>query len=106
VQAGGWIFASVGDSKAFMTGTSLETGEQAWKARGFGHANLLRVGDDFLVLDFDGELGLVRLDGEGMKIVTQATINDKPTWTPPTLLGSTLYVRDETRMMAFDLSAN
>ncbi len=104
VRAGKWVFASVGDSASFMTATSLEDGHQAWKERGFGQANLVRVGDDFLLLDFEGQLALVGLDGEGMEIITQASINDEPTWTPPTLIGTTLYFRDETRMVALDLS--
>ena len=40
-----------------------------------------------------------------MKIVTRASIGDEKTWTPPTLIGTTLYVRDETQMVALDLSA-
>ena len=78
---------------------------QAWKERGFARANLLRVGDQCLLLDFDGELALVEFDETGMHVVVQATINDQPIWTPPTLLGTTLYVRDESRIRALDLSA-
>jgi len=104
VRAGDLVFASVGDKVGFLSATSLKDGKQAWKERGFGRANLIRVGDQFLLLDFDGDLALVELDAEGMNIVTRATINDKPTWTPPTLLGTTLFVRDEARIMALDLS--
>ncbi len=105
VRSGKWVFASVGDSASFVTATSLDDGSQAWKERGFAQANLLRVGDDFLLLDHDGDLALVQLDGQGMKVITRASINDKPTWTPPTLIGTTLYVRDESRIVALDLSA-
>ena len=62
-------------------------------------------GDDFLLLDFDGELALVEFGGSGMNVITRATINEKPTWTPPTLIGSTLFFRDEARIVALDLSA-
>ncbi len=105
VRAGEWVFASVGESASFMTATSLKDGEQAWKTRGFGQSNLLRVGDDFLLLDFEGELALVDLNPRGMKVISRASINDKPTWTPPTLIGTKLYVRDESRIFALDLSA-
>jgi len=104
VRSGKWVFGSVGESASFMSATSLEDGSQAWKERGFAQANLVRVGDVFLLLDFDGELALVELSGEGMKVVTRASINDKPTWTPPTLIGTTLFVRDEARILALDLS--
>ena len=93
-----------GDSASFISATSLKDGSQAWKERGFAQANLVRVGDDYLVLDFDGVLALVELSPEGMDVVTRASINDAPTWTAPTLLGTTLYYRDESRISALDLS--
>jgi outer membrane protein assembly factor BamB len=105
VLDGEWVFASAGGSASFVTATSLEDGSQAWKERGFAQANLLKVGDAFLLLDFDGQLAIVELSGEGMKVVTQASINDERTWTPPTLIGTTLYVRDESRIQALDLSS-
>jgi len=105
VRVGDVVYASVGESASFITATSLTDGKQAWKTRGFATANLIRVGEEFLLLDFDGELALVELDGSGMNVITRATINKAPTWTPPTLIGSTLFFRDETRIAALDLSA-
>ena len=105
VRAGDVLYASVGDSASFVTAISLTDGKEAWKERGFATANLIRVGDDFLLLDFDGELALVELDASGMNVITRATINEQPTWTPPTLIGSTLFFRDEARVVALDLSA-
>jgi outer membrane protein assembly factor BamB len=105
VRSGAWVYASVGDSASFLTATSLVDGTQAWKERGFARANLVRVGDDFLLLDHEGSLALVALSADGMRIVTRASIDDRPTWTPPTLIGTTLYVRDESRIQALDLSA-
>lgn len=105
VRSGDYVFASVGEAASFLTATSLKDGKQVWKKRGFSTSNLIKVGDEFLLLDFEGELALVELSGEDMTIVTQSTINKKPTWTPPTLLGTTLFFRDETRVAALDLSA-
>ncbi len=105
VHDGEFVFASVGDAASFLTAISLADGKQVWKKRGFSTANLIRVGDQYVLLDFDGELALVELDGEGMKVLAKATINDEKTWTPPTLLGTTLYFRDESRIAALDLSA-
>ena len=104
VRAGDLMFASVGEAASFLTATSLTDGSMAWKKRGFATANLLRIGEEFLLLDFDGELALLELNGEGMQVLTQATINDEPTWTPPTLIGTTLYFRDKSRIAALDLS--
>ena len=104
VRAGNWVFASVGEATSFLTATSLKDGTVSWKKRGFARSNLIRVGENFLLLDFDGELALVELTGEGMNVITQATINERPTWTPPTLIGTTLFFRDDTRVAALDLS--
>lgn len=104
LRVGDWAFASSGDSTTFVTAVSLADGTQAWKERGFGRANLLRVGNQVVLLDFEAELAIVSFDKDGMAVKAQASIGDKPTWTPPTLLGTTLYVRDEERIRAYDLS--
>lgn len=98
------VYGSTGDASTFIVATSLKDGSQAWKERGFGRTNFIKVGEQFLMLDFDAKLALVELSPKGMKIVTQATIGDQPTWTPPTLVGTTLYFRDEARIAAYDLS--
>ena len=54
--------------------------------------------------DLEDPLAMVTLDDKGMKIQAQVTLNDAPTWTPPTLLDTTLYMRDESRIAAYDLS--
>jgi hypothetical protein len=38
-----------------------------------------------------------------MTLLAQATVSDGPTWTLPTLVGTTLYVRDQRALRAFDL---
>jgi hypothetical protein len=104
VRSGKWVFAAVGDTASFMSATSLEDGSQVWKERGFAQANLVRVGEEFLLLDFEGQLGLVALSGTGMRVLARAPTGLQKTWTPPTLIGTTLYVRDESRMVAYDLA--
>jgi outer membrane protein assembly factor BamB len=103
VRDGDHIYGSTGGASSFIVATSLKDGSQAWKERGFGRTNFIKVGEQFLILDFDAKLALVNLSPDGMKVITQATIGEQPTWTPPTLIGTTLYFRDEQRIAAFDL---
>ena len=105
VRDGEWLYASTGDANAFLTATSIKDGSQAWKKRGFARSNLIKVGDQYILLDFDAKLALLELSGKEMKILTQTTVGEEKTWTPPTLLDTTLYLRDEDRIWALDLSA-
>ena len=40
---------------------------------------------------------------DGMTVLSRATIAEGRTWTVPTLVGTTLFVRDRTMIRAFDL---
>ena len=81
----------------------MRTGAIEWRERGFERASLLQTDDLTILLDVNGELALARLRPEGMTVLAQATVADGPTWTIPTLVGTTLYVRDQERLRAFDL---
>jgi hypothetical protein len=63
------------------------------------------VGDRVIFLDEDGTLGLLTLSPEGMKVhrkVERVALNNA--WTPPSLGGTTLYVRDRKHLVAFDVA--
>ena len=65
-----------------------------WQDRGFSHAMLLHAGNRMLILDEDGTLGLAEVSPKALVVHSRAEILHGPAWTPPTLIGSTLYVRD------------
>lgn len=100
-----------GDS-AYMPGTGgfygydLGTGERLWKQRGFETAACILAGDKLLILDYRGELTLATPSREGLAIHAQGQVAEKDAVTCPTLVGSTLYVRDRKNIMAFDLGVN
>ena len=81
----------------------VHTGEIEWRQRGFERASLLQAGDRTILLDVNGELALARLNPGQMTLLAQATISEGPTWTIPTLVGTTLFVRDQKSLRAFDL---
>ena len=56
------------------------------------------------MLDEDGVLGLATIDPKGLKVLARASVLENLAWTPPTLVGTTLYVRDRKTLAAFDLS--
>ena len=98
------VFGSSGDTgPTFLTGTDLFTGKILWQQRGFKRANVLYADGKLIILDEDGQLGLAKATREGLTILSRATVAESRAWTPPTLVGKTLYLRDQKHIMALDL---
>lgn len=100
------VYASIGGRALILACIDVRTGKIEWRRRGFEKANLVQAGDKTILLDADGKLALLRLRPEGMNVLSEVTIADGGTWTVPTLVGTTLYVRDGKTIRAFDLGAS
>ena len=48
-------------------------------------------------------LGLATVSPEGLKVLARAPILQHLAWTPPTLAGTQLFVRDRKTIASFDL---
>ena len=59
-----------------------------------------------ILLDEDGNLGLVTMTAEGLKILAKAPVATATSWTVPTLIGTTLYLRDRVNVVALAVGAN
>jgi outer membrane protein assembly factor BamB len=101
----GHVYASIGGRGNIFACVNVRTGKIEWRKRGFERANLLQAGDKTILMDSEGELALVRLSPEGLTVLSRATVSDGPTWTIPALAGTTLYVRDQNAIRAFDLAS-
>ena len=55
------------------------------------------------MLDENGQLALATGNADGMTVLSKAKVADRESFTPPTLVGTTLYLRDRERIMAYDL---
>ena len=75
----------------------------AWQDRAFARAQLLYADGKLIILDEDGTLGLATVSPQGMKVLARAELLEHRAWTPPTLVGRTLYVRDRRTLGAFDI---
>jgi hypothetical protein len=82
----------------------MQTGEMARRERGFGKATCIFGDGKLILLDQDGKLILAKASPEGIDVLSQCDLLDRVAWTVPTLAGSTLYVRDRSRIMALDLA--
>jgi len=105
LRLGEAVFASIGGNGSIVAAIDLTDGEVLWRQRGFEKVNFVHAGDKTILLDANGKLALVRLSLDGVEILSEATIADETTWSAPTLVGTTLYHRDQTSIRAFDLGA-
>ena len=88
-----------------MTGLDIRTGETVWQARGFARAGLLHAEGKTIIMDEDGVLALASLTPDGMTVLARASVFETVVWSAPTLVGTTLDVRDREKIVALDLGA-
>jgi outer membrane protein assembly factor BamB len=106
IRIGSYVYASSGDfGPAFITAVDIYTGKIAWQDRAFSRAQLLYADRKLVILDEDGTLGLATVTGEGLQVLAKASVLENRAWTPPSLVGTRLYVRDRKNIAAFDLGS-
>ncbi len=106
IQLGDYAYGSSGDfGPAFISAVNMKTGQIAWQDRSFSRAQLLYADDKLIILDEDGNLGLAIVSPQGLKVLARAPVLQNLVWTPPTLSGTTLYVRDRKTIAALKLGS-
>ena len=101
---GDYVFGSSGDfGPAILTALEVATGAEVWQARGFGRSSFVYADGKVILLDEDGRLALARFLPEGLEVLSEASVLDTTAWSAPSLVGSTLYVRDREQVVALDL---
>jgi hypothetical protein len=104
IRLGDTVYGSSGDfGPAFITAVDIKSGRVLWQDRAFSRAQLLHADGKLIVLDEDGTLGLATAAPDGLKVLARAPILDRIAWTPPTLAGTKVYVRDRASIAAYEL---
>lgn len=104
IQRDGYIYMSSGyNGPVFMTAFELKTGAIKWQQRGFAKAQLLYADGKIILTDEDGALALCKATPERFEVLSRASVLQNIAWTPPTAVGTRLYVRDRRIIAAFDL---
>jgi len=104
IRTGDMIYGSSGDfGPAFLTGIHAKTGEITIQQRGFAKSNFVYNGDQLILLDEDGILAIAAIKPDRFEIKAKSQILFTRSWTVPTLVGTTLYVRDRQEIIALDL---
>ncbi|MCK5146986.1 PQQ-like beta-propeller repeat protein [bacterium] len=104
VCIGDYIYGSSGGHNfSFLTAFNWHTGKVAWKKRGHRMAQCLFADKKLIFLDQSGTLGIATISPKGINILDTAKVAGSVAWTLPTLISSTLYVRDRNNIMALAL---
>jgi len=93
----------VGSKGNILLGVDIETGERLWYERGYEQGASLFDGDRMLFLEMSGRMTLATVSREGIEVRSQFQAAEAHAFTPPTLVGKSLYVRDRWHIMAYDL---
>jgi len=94
-----------GFDNAILKCLDAATGEEAWKARGFGHGSLTYADGHLYVLSDRGRLALVEATPETYREVASFEPLDGKCWTVPTVAGGRLLLRNEEVLAAYAIAA-
>jgi outer membrane protein assembly factor BamB len=104
MRLGNLILGSSGDfGPAFFIAVDVETGEEVFRERTFARSQMLLAGSKLVILDEGGDLAIASAGPDGLKVHARAPLLTENAWTPPTLLGTRLYVRDRKNILALEL---
>jgi outer membrane protein assembly factor BamB len=90
-------------SPAILTAADVRSGEVRWQERSIGKATFVRADGKLVVLEQSGTLMIAHPSPQGFKISARAQMLTSLAWTPPTLVGTRVYLRDRRDMLAVDL---
>lgn len=105
IRLGDTMYFSSGNGPAPFTAIDVRTGAVRWQNREFPKVTMVYADSILIVLDEDGNLALAEVSPQGVRALTKAPLLSNNAWTPPTLAGTTLYIRDRRSITAVDLAA-
>jgi outer membrane protein assembly factor BamB len=105
INLGDHVYGSIGGNDvSFFAAFDWRTGRILWRQRGMHKALCLYADEKVVALDETGLLTLAKISPSGLSVLDTAQITEAVSWTVPTLVSTTLYVRDRKHIMALDLA--
>ena len=104
-KIGDHVYGSIGTGSQ-LAAINWKTGEVAWRQRGFRCMKGVFADNKLFFVDENGQVGMAKLTPEGVEILGSEQFLQRVSWTAPTLIGKTLYIRDRKHIMALDLSSD
>ena len=105
IRVGDAIYFSSGGkgSQAILSAVDARSGTIHWQERSIEKATFVWADNKLITLDQDGALMIAHPSPQGFRISAKAPLLSRLSWTPPTLVGTRLYLRDRREMMSVDL---
>jgi hypothetical protein len=104
MRIGDYVYGSNGDFAGITyVCINIRTGQIQWRERRITRANTLPVGDRAIILDEDGVLHLAHLSPEGLQLISSFQVLENLSWTPPSIGGTRLHIRDRKSIAAIEL---
>lgn len=104
VEFEGMVVTSSGDTgPSPISALDARTGELLWRDRAINRGTFVRIGRRLLALDEDGTVSLLAVGREGVSVLTRTPMLNGVSWTPPTVVGSTVFLRNRRDLLAFAL---
>ncbi len=105
ILLGDYLYGSIGSNQlSFFAAFEWGTGKIAWRQRAMHKALCIYADEKIIALDENGVLSLAKVSPSGLTILDSTPLTEAVSWTVPTLVSTTLYVRDRRHLMALDLS--
>jgi outer membrane protein assembly factor BamB len=104
MRVGNLILGSSGDfGPAFFIAIDAETGVEVFRERTFARSQMVLAGSKLVILDEGGDLAIASVSAKGLEVHARTPLMTENAWTPPTLVGTRLYVRDRRNILAVEL---
>jgi outer membrane protein assembly factor BamB len=105
MRIGDAIYFSSGGkgSQAILSAVDARSGKIYWQERSIQKATFVWADNKLITVSQDGNLMIAYPSTQGFKIAAKAPLHTELAWTPPTLVGTRLYLRDRRTLMAVDL---
>lgn len=104
IRIGDYIYGTSGDTEPTpLMAIEAGTGKIAWKQRGLTKAKMVLADGKLIAVSENGDVSLVEVSPQAGEIRSTAKLLDEFAWTPPTVVGHTLYLRDKTKIMALNI---
>lgn len=98
--------AIVGLDNGILCAVNPDDGKPLWKRGRYGHGQLLKVGDQLLIVSERGDVCLLSPDATGPHELARFTALERKTWNQPILIDDLLIVRNDRQIACFRLSLN
>jgi outer membrane protein assembly factor BamB len=92
-----------GFNESRLTCMEFSSGKVKWRESGFGKGSLLIAGENLVILGETGKLAIAQATPEEYREKSSFQVSNGQCWVVPALADGRLYVRDDKRVMCFDL---